>query len=101
MYHVVNTPGGTAKEARMDSIVVCGKTGTAQNSRGTDHAWFVCFAPMDDPKIAIAVLVEEGGFGGVTAAPIARKMMEHFFEHRPHTPEEVEQNDDEQTLTLR
>ena len=48
-----------------------GKTGTGQNPHGDDHAVFICFAPVDDPQIAIAVLVENGGHGGSTAAPIA------------------------------
>lgn len=79
MYDVVNTPGGTANNARVSGISVCGKTGTAQNPHGRDHAWFVCFAPMDDPKIAICVMVENSGFGSVAAAPIAREILNEFF----------------------
>jgi penicillin-binding protein 2 len=79
MYDVVNTPGGTALNARLDTIDVCGKTGTAQNPHGNDHSWFVCFAPMDDPQIAIAVIVENAGFGSTVAAPIARDVLKKFF----------------------
>ncbi|MFP4527113.1 MAG: penicillin-binding protein 2 [Candidatus Kapaibacterium sp.] len=79
MYDVVNTPGGTALNARLDSIKVCGKTGTAQNPHGNDHSWFVCFAPMENPKIAIAVIVENAGFGSTVAAPIARDVLRKFF----------------------
>ncbi len=62
-----------------DSIKVAGKTGTAQNPHGQDHGWFISFAPMDDPKIAIAVLVENGGYGSVSAAPIASLMIEKYL----------------------
>ncbi len=79
MYDVVNTPGGTANNARVSGINVCGKTGTAQNPHGRDHAWFVCFAPMENPKIAICVMVENSGFGSVAAAPIAREILSAFF----------------------
>ncbi len=79
MYDVVHEPGGTARRARMDSIVVCGKTGTAENPHGKDHAVFIAFAPMDDPKIAISVFVENAGFGGTWAAPIASLLIEKYL----------------------
>lgn len=80
MYDVVNTPGGTARGARLDSILVAGKTGTAQAGKGkADHAWFVCYAPFDKPKIAMCILVENRGFGGTYSAPIARKLLRYFF----------------------
>lgn len=79
MYDVVNSPGGTARRARLDSIVVCGKTGTAQNPHGEDHSIFIAFAPKDDPKIAIAVYVENAGFGGTWAAPIASLLIEQYL----------------------
>lgn len=83
MYDVVNTPGGTAMAARVDSLSVCGKTGTAQNPHGKDHAWFVAFAPRDNPKIALCVMVENAGFGGAVAAPIAQKLLtKYFFPYR-------------------
>ncbi len=79
MYDVVNVPGGTALAARVDKISVCGKTGTAQNPHGQDHAWFICYAPKENPKIAMCVMVENAGFGGVISAPIAQKMLMKFF----------------------
>ncbi len=78
MYGVVNKAGGTAQNAKLPGIKVCGKTGTAQN-RGRDHSWFICFAPMDNPKIALCVMIENGGFGSAIAAPIARKILSSFF----------------------
>ena len=80
MRRVVYEPGGTARRARIDSsIVVCGKTGTAQNPHGEDHSVFISFAPMDSPKIAVAVFVENSGPGGAWAAPIASLMMEKYI----------------------
>lgn len=79
MYGAVNEPGGTGGIARMDTVIVCGKTGTAQNPRGKDHSVFMCFAPMDQPKIAIGVLVENAGFGATWAAPIATLMIEKYL----------------------
>lgn len=71
---------GTARAyGKLDSIAICGKTGTAQNPHGKDHAVFVCFAPRENPKIAIAVMVENAGFGGVWAAPIASLMIEKYL----------------------
>ena len=78
MDNVVNDEYGTGFYARMPDIRVCGKTGTAQNS-GKDHSVFIAFAPKDDPKIAIAVYVENAGFGGVWAAPISRLMIEKYM----------------------
>jgi penicillin-binding protein 2 len=60
-------------------IAVCGKTGTSQNKRGKDHSIFIAFAPRDNPKIAIAVVVENGGFGGSVAAPIASLLIEKYI----------------------
>lgn len=79
MRRVVEEPGGTARQAKIPGITVCGKTGTAENPHGQDHAVFVAFAPMDDPKIAIAVYVENSGFGGTWAAPIASLLMEQYL----------------------
>ena len=78
MQKVVDMGTATAY-GKIDSIVVCGKTGTAQNPHGEDHAVFVCFAPRDNPKIAIAVVVENAGFGGVWAAPVASLMIEKYL----------------------
>jgi penicillin-binding protein 2 len=79
MRRAVMEPGGTGSLARIPGIQVAGKTGTAQNPHGPDHAWFVGFAPFENPQIAIAVLVENAGFGGAYAAPIAGKCMERFL----------------------
>ncbi|MDA3905395.1 MAG: penicillin-binding protein 2 [Bacteroidales bacterium] len=71
---------GTAWRASLDSIAVCGKTGTVQNPHGKDHSVFIAFAPKENPKIAIAVVVENAGdYGGTWAAPIASLMMENYF----------------------
>jgi penicillin-binding protein 2 len=72
-------PGCTAGIARIQGITVCGKTGTAQNPHGKDHSIFIAFAPMEDPKIAVAVYVENGGFGATWAAPIAGLMIEKYL----------------------
>ncbi|MFA5574917.1 MAG: penicillin-binding transpeptidase domain-containing protein [Brumimicrobium sp.] len=79
MRKAVNETGGTARRARIDNIVVAGKTGTAQNPHGEDHSVFIAFAPFEDPKIAIAVFIENAGFGGTWAAPIASLMMELYL----------------------
>ena len=70
--------GGTCKALGSMPFEVCGKTGTAQN-RGQDHSVFMGFAPMDDPKIAIAVYVENGGFGADYGVPIGSLMMEQYI----------------------
>ena len=71
---------GTAHAANLPGIPVAGKTGTAEDPpRRRPHAWFICYAPMDNPRIALAVIVEQGGHGGAVAAPIARHILETFF----------------------
>jgi penicillin-binding protein 2 len=89
---VVNEPGGTGAASRLPGIIAAGKTGTAQvvtlgkkavGGSSRDHAWFVAFAPLDSPEIAVAVLVEHGGHGGEAAAPIARKLFEAHFSLAP------------------
>lgn len=79
MDYVVNQDYGTGYYARIPGVRVCGKTGTVENPHGEDHAVFIAFAPKDDPKIAVAVYVENAGFGGVWAAPIARLIMEKYL----------------------
>ena len=82
MWRAVNSGagmGGTAWVAHIDGLDVCGKTGTAQNPRGADNSVFICFAPMDNPKIAIAAYVENGGFGATYAAPMASLMVEKYL----------------------
>lgn len=71
--------GGTGRIAQLDSMRVCGKTGTAQNPHGKDHSIFMAFAPRDNPKIAIAVFVENAGFGATWAGPVASLMMEKYL----------------------
>ncbi len=73
--------GGTAHAANLPGIAVAGKTGTAEDPpRPKPHAWFICYAPMENPRIALAVVVEQGGHGGAVAAPIARHILETFFD---------------------
>ena len=82
MWRAVNSGagmGGTAWIAHVDSLDICGKTGTAQNPRGADNSVFICFAPMDNPKIAVACYVENGGFGATYAAPMASLMVEKYL----------------------
>lgn len=70
---------GTCRKANLEGIEVCGKTGTAQNPHGRDHSAFMGFAPMNNPKIAIAVYVENGGFGAEFGVPIGSLMMEKYL----------------------
>lgn len=70
---------GTGRFAQVDSIVMAGKTGTAQNPHGRDHSVFACFGPVDDPQIAVFVLVENGGWGASVAAPIATLIAEYYI----------------------
>ena len=82
MYMAVNGgpgSGGTATIAAVDGLDICGKTGTAQNPRGDDNSVFICFAPKDDPKIAVAAYVENGSFGARWAAPIASLLVEKYL----------------------
>ncbi len=100
----VNAKHGTAGSAKMESIVVGGKTGTAQVVRMSkfkslpesqlprkykDHAWFTCFAPAEKPEIAVTVLVEHSGHGGSVAAPIAKKVLEEYFKDRIELTDET------------
>lgn len=82
MYKAVNSgygSGGTASVAAVEGLDICGKTGTAQNPHGNDHSVFICFAPRDNPKIAVAAYVENGGFGATWAAPIASLLTEKYL----------------------
>ncbi|MGH7880238.1 MAG: penicillin-binding transpeptidase domain-containing protein, partial [Candidatus Binataceae bacterium] len=98
MSGVVNQPDGTAHGAKMDNVVVAGKTGTAQvvkEAQGErtkenalpeqyrDHGWFIAFAPLDHPQIAIACIIEHAGHGGSTAAPAVKVVLQKFFELNP------------------
>ncbi len=90
MFAVVEEVGGTARRQRLKHLAFAGKTGTAQvvrlgasnAKRFRDHAWFVAFAPYENPEVAISVLVENGEHGSTAAAPIARQMFEHYFQNQ-------------------
>ena len=77
MEQAVNS--GTAASVKLKDIIMCGKTGTAQNPHGKNHSVFIAFAPKDNPKIAIAVYVENAGFGATYAAPVASLMIEKYL----------------------
>ncbi len=80
MYRVVNAEKGTGRASWVSGVEVAGKTGTAQNPHGESHAWFVGFAPYENPQVAICVFVENGGSGGAQAAPLAGQMLRRYFE---------------------
>lgn len=82
MLEVVQNQYGTGRAAGIQEVKVAGKTGTAQNPRGKDHAWFACFAPYDNPTIALVIFVENAGMGGEIAAPTARKILRYVFQER-------------------
>ena len=88
MRRVVEEQGGTGGLARIPGIESAGKTGTAQNPHGPDHAWYIGFAPFENPRIAIAVLIENAGFGGSFAAPVAGRCMRFFLERERLNQEE-------------
>lgn len=79
LVEAVNSPSGTGVLAKMPDITVGGKTGTAQNPHGKDHAWFVGYAPAEDPKVVVAVLVEKTGHGSIYAAPIAKRIIQRYL----------------------
>ncbi|MBI4932180.1 MAG: penicillin-binding protein 2 [Bacteroidetes bacterium] len=78
---------GTAAASKISGIEMCAKTGTAQNPHGKDHSMFVCFAPRDNPKIAVAVAVENGGWGAQWAAPIGSLIVEKYLTDSIKRPE--------------
>jgi penicillin-binding protein 2 len=98
LWGVVNENGGTGRALMRKEADVCGKTGTSQvvglpdnekarkrkiiSAKFRDHALFVCFAPYKNPEIAIAVIAENAGHGGSAAAPIARKIIDAYFERK-------------------
>ena len=80
MNEVVNS--GTGRSAKIDSIEVCGKTGTVENKTFNDHSVFIAFAPKENPQIAIAVYVEYGTWGSKWAAPISSVLMEYYLKRK-------------------
>ncbi|HVM32198.1 MAG TPA: penicillin-binding protein 2 [bacterium] len=76
MEKVISDERGTGKKARIPGVRVAGKTGTSENPHGDNHAWFTAYAPAEDPKVAVIVLVENGGEGGIVSAPIAQRLMQ-------------------------
>lgn len=89
--------GGTAAQAFHDfPVSIAGKTGTAENSHGSDHGWFIAYGPYEDPSVVVVVIVEQGGFGAGSAAPIARKILEAAFNIN-QTPVEAPQTYKPQT----
>lgn len=101
----VNEPRGTGHASRLEQVKVAGKTGTAQvvqmaadfrkgdmnrmPVKFRDHAWFAAYAPFEDPQIAVVVLVEHGGYGGAVAAPIAKKVIEKYFNLEVSPPTKI------------
>jgi penicillin-binding protein 2 len=75
----VTVADGTGRGAALPDVAVAGKTGTAQNPHGEDHAWFMAFAPAEAPEVAIAVILENAGSGGAEAAPVAQAWLEEYF----------------------
>lgn len=67
---------GTGRGAYVENLSVGGKTGTAENPHGENHAWFICFTPVEEPQLVVCVFVEHGGSGGAVAAPVARKILQ-------------------------
>jgi penicillin-binding protein 2 len=85
MYLAVNSlpgSGATARIAAVKGLDICGKTGTSQNPHGKDHSVFICFAPKDNPKIAVAAYIENAGFGATWAAPIASLLVERYLNQK-------------------
>jgi penicillin-binding protein 2 len=86
MLDVFEGDHGTARYYKIDSIQAGGKTGTVQNPHGDDHSMFIAFAPYDNPKIALAVVVENAGYGSTWAAPIATLMIERYLKGESNRP---------------
>lgn len=80
MWRVIES--GTGRRWKIPGISSCGKTGTVENSRGKDHAFFIGYAPRENPKIVVACVIENAGFGGTWAAPVASFMMEYYIKRK-------------------
>jgi len=88
MERVVDSAGGTGRRVRVKGIPVGGKSGSAENPHGDKtHAWFVAVAPLDNPTIAVACLVENAGHGGSVAGPIVGKVLNYYFNENPEGKE--------------
>ena len=85
--HQVTKIGTAASTFRGFPVDIAGKTGTAENSQGRDHGWFVAYGPFDNPNIVVAVIVEQGGFGAQSAVPIGREILEAAFHVGRYAPE--------------
>jgi penicillin-binding protein 2 len=75
MYDVVQAPHGTGKRVKINGVAIAAKTGTAQYGRGRKHGWMILFAPFDNPRYAIAMVVEDAVSGGITVAPRMRELI--------------------------
>jgi len=96
MKGVVNEPSGTAYSNRVQNVNMCGKTGTAQaSSTGKgDHAWFIAYAPAEDPTVAMSIMVELGGHGGSQSAPVAKAVTQNLFKvNKVNGPREARLNE--------
>lgn len=80
MWGVVNEEKGTGRLAQLSEVAIAGKTGTAQSPEGEDHAWFCGFAPYDEPRITVTVLIENAGHGGALAAPVVKELIRFYLE---------------------
>jgi penicillin-binding protein 2 len=107
MRGVVEEPGGTGALARVKGIESAGKTGTAQNPHGKSHAWYIGFAPYENPRIAVAVLIENVGYGGSYSAPIAGMCIERYlygrlirFDRNIPTNQPIAQADSQKTARV-
>ena len=85
--HDVTKFGTAASTFRGFPVDIAGKTGTAENSQGRDHGWFVAYGPFDNPNIVVAVIVEQGGFGSQSAVPIGREILEAAFHVGRYAPD--------------
>jgi penicillin-binding protein 2 len=96
MLEVFEGEHGTARWAKLEGVEICGKTGTVQNPHGKDHSMFIAFAPKEDPKIAMSVIVENSGYGSTWAAPIASLLIEKYLNDtisRPHVEKRILEGD--------
>src|SRR5690606_13061380 len=89
MSRAVNVPGGTGYRVRVPDVEMCGKTGTVQNPHGENHAVFFAFAPRENPKIAIAVFVENAGYGATWAGPMVTMLVQKYRKDTIGVPQDI------------